>query len=69
MGALVIGVDLAEKRRRHAKSMGANITLDSGADDPVEQVWQLTSGRGAECGLDASDNARARGQMVRLLGT
>ncbi len=69
MGARVVGVDLIAERREHAVSMGADATVAPADGDSVEAIWDLTGGRGAACGLDATGNATARNQMVRSLGT
>jgi threonine dehydrogenase-like Zn-dependent dehydrogenase len=69
MGARVIGVDPVAERRSLAESMGADVTVDPADGDSVEALWDLTGGRGAACGLDATGNATARNQMVRSLGT
>jgi D-arabinose 1-dehydrogenase-like Zn-dependent alcohol dehydrogenase len=60
MGARVIALDLSPERRQLAADMGADITLDPRAGDPVEAILQLTQGEGAHKTLDASSSPEAR---------
>jgi L-iditol 2-dehydrogenase len=48
MGARVVMVDLRKERLDWAKKLGADVTIDASAEDPVAAVRQLTEGEGAE---------------------
>ncbi len=65
MGARVIALDISPERRQLAAEMGADVTLDPKADDPVQAIHDLTHGEGAEKTLDASSSPEARAQAVR----
>ncbi|MHC1691939.1 MAG: zinc-binding dehydrogenase [Sphaerochaetaceae bacterium] len=49
MGAKVLVSDVNKKRLQDALAMGAHAALDAGGADFVEQVKQLTNGRGVDC--------------------
>jgi threonine dehydrogenase-like Zn-dependent dehydrogenase len=55
-----------------AKQLGAELTVDVGADDPVERVLEMTDGRGVDVVIDAAAGATitvVQGmQMVRRGG-
>jgi threonine dehydrogenase-like Zn-dependent dehydrogenase len=65
MGARVIALDISPERCQLATDMGADITLDPMADDPVQAILDLTQGEGAHKTLDASSSPQARAQAVR----
>lgn len=65
MGARVIALDISPERRQLATGMGADVTLDPRADDPVQAILDLTHGEGAHKTLDASSSPQARAQAVR----
>ena len=65
MGARVLAIDLAAERLALAAELGADVTIDAAAQDPVEAVRELTHGEGAETALDCTGNATARAQAVR----
>ena len=54
MGVRVIAVDVVPERLALAEQLGADVALDAGADDPVEAIFQLTHGEGADATLDAT---------------
>jgi threonine dehydrogenase-like Zn-dependent dehydrogenase len=58
-GAEVIGVDLVPERLDLARKAGAVHVL-SGEDDVVEEILDLTAGRGTEVGMDCSGSASGR---------
>ncbi|HEV3197634.1 MAG TPA: zinc-binding dehydrogenase [Bryobacteraceae bacterium] len=63
--ARIIGIDVIEERTRLARDLGlCDEVLNSGPDN-VEQVRQLTGGRGVERAVDCSANERARATAVR----
>jgi L-iditol 2-dehydrogenase len=49
----VIATDLADDRLEVARQLGADVTLNAGEVNVVEQIQQLTSGRGADAVLEA----------------
>nr|WP_314074475.1 NAD(P)-dependent alcohol dehydrogenase [uncultured Roseococcus sp.] len=54
MGATtIIGVDTVPERLAIAKSLGASHVVDFKAGDPVEQIMNLTDGRGADVAIEA----------------
>jgi threonine dehydrogenase-like Zn-dependent dehydrogenase len=63
--ALVVGVDPIERRRRLALRLGADVTLDPGAEDVGAAIRDLTRGLGADVTLEVSGNARALHQAIR----
>ena len=65
MGAWVIALDISPERRQLAAEMGADVTLDPLAGNPVQAILDLTHGEGAEKTLDASSSPQARAQAVR----
>lgn len=44
----IIAVDMVEMKRRQAKDFGATDAVDPAQGDPIEQVKQLTGGRGVD---------------------
>jgi threonine dehydrogenase-like Zn-dependent dehydrogenase len=73
-GVRTIAVEPGAYRRELAGRVGAAETIDPGATDPLEAVAELTKGRGADIGIDASgsnggvnlalDATRDRGRFV-----
>ena len=49
----VIAIDLADSRLDAAKRFGADVTINSSAQDPVEIVQALTGGLGADVAIEA----------------
>jgi 2-desacetyl-2-hydroxyethyl bacteriochlorophyllide A dehydrogenase len=69
MGARVIAVDVNPDRLALAKEMGADVTISSAEQDPVQAVRELTHGDGADRAMDCSGNADARAAAVRCTRT
>lgn len=68
----IIVVEPVQERRRVAAQLGATDLVDPAAGDPVEQVRELTGGRGADYGLEAAGPPEAMAQafgMTRNAGT
>ena len=63
----VIAIEPNRYRREMATSMGADVLLDPGTDDPVSAVLEATKGSGAEVVLEMSGNANAIDQGTRML--
>jgi propanol-preferring alcohol dehydrogenase len=53
-GATVIAVDILPERLELAHKLGADITVNSSEDDPVEAILVSTHGRGADVAVDCS---------------
>ena len=49
----IVAVDLADQRLEAARKFGADTTVNSGAQDPVEAVMELTGGLGADVAIEA----------------
>lgn len=49
----IIAVDLADQRLEAASAFGADLGINSGGEDPVEQVMALTGGLGADVAMEA----------------
>ena len=67
-GARVIACELDEKRLEVAKKMGADILINSGEVDPVEEVKRLTDGRGADAVFCTVPVAALAKQAVDMTG-
>lgn len=68
MGAHVIAVTRSESRRRLARELGAQETVDAGADDAVARVRDLAGGHGADVVLQCAGSARADEQAIAMGG-
>lgn len=49
----IVAIDLADSRLEAAKRFGADITVNSGTDDPVAAVQAITDGLGADTAIEA----------------
>jgi S-(hydroxymethyl)glutathione dehydrogenase/alcohol dehydrogenase len=70
--ATIIAVEPRPERRAVARTVGATDVVDPGDGDPVEQVRELTGGRGADYVLEAAGPPEAMAQalaMTRPAGT
>jgi S-(hydroxymethyl)glutathione dehydrogenase/alcohol dehydrogenase len=68
----IIAVEQIDERRRLAGELGATDLVDPADGDPIEQVRELTEGRGADYVLEAAGPAAAQEQaflMSRRAGT
>jgi threonine 3-dehydrogenase len=63
----VVAIEPNDYRRTLAKEMGADVLLDPTEVDPVDAVYNLTKGSGAEVVLEMSGNPRAIDQGTRML--
>jgi L-iditol 2-dehydrogenase len=50
----VITIDINDRRLAIAETLGATRTVNSTREDPVEAVWGLTSGRGADVVIECA---------------
>src|SRR5919206_1839621 len=51
--AHVVAIDLDESRLERARELGADVTVASGTEDPLEVVQRLTDGFGADVAIEA----------------
>ncbi len=65
MGARVIALDISAERLGMATGMGATDAVNSGEQDPVEALRELTQGKGVDMALDCSGIDAAREAAVR----
>lgn len=49
----IIAVDLADSRLESARRLGADVTINSSSEDPVEMVREMTDGLGADTVMEA----------------
>ncbi|MET7453609.1 NAD(P)-dependent alcohol dehydrogenase [Streptomyces sp. NPDC005574] len=63
----VIAVDIVDSRLEFAKSVGATHTINSGNEDPVARIKEITGG-GADYALDATGNKVVFRQMIDSMG-
>lgn len=64
MGAYVIGVEVSKERLRLGEEAGAHVVIDASEEDPVARVKEITRGRGATVGFEASGSKRAQAQIL-----
>ena len=62
-GAKIIGIDPVKMRRKLAKKIGADLTIDS-KGDVVKEIMKYTKGKGASRGIETSSNPIARSQIL-----
>ena len=65
-GARVIATDLIPERLEVAKAVGAHEVVDAGGGDAVEQVRELTQGRGADAIIVATGTRAAMEQGLQM---
>ncbi|CAH01943.1 zinc-dependent alcohol dehydrogenase family protein [Kluyveromyces lactis] len=51
--SLLIVVDMDDNRLEMAKEMGATHTINSGKEDAVAKILEITNGRGVDCAMEA----------------
>ena len=49
----IIAVDMDDNRLALAKELGATDTINSGKEDAVKRILELTDGRGVDCAIEA----------------
>jgi L-iditol 2-dehydrogenase len=62
----VIMLDLVDERLHFAEGLGANAVINSGREDPVEKVKQLTGGYGADVVIEAIGSPATWEQALKL---
>lgn len=65
MGARVIALDVDKERLNRASEFGADAIIDASSGQIVEQLLELTNGRGVECAMDCSSSPDARSQALK----
>lgn len=51
--SLVVGVDLLDYRLEAAKRLGVDVVINASKKNPVEEIKQLTKGKGADVAIEA----------------
>jgi alcohol dehydrogenase len=51
--ATIVVIDLAAKRLELATGFGADVTIDSGSEDPIARIMELTDGLGVDVAIEA----------------
>lgn len=69
MGARVIAVDTSPERLELALKFGADAVINASDGDPVEQLREMTFGRGVDKSMDCTGHPEARAQVVRCVRT
>jgi threonine dehydrogenase-like Zn-dependent dehydrogenase len=69
MGARVIALDVSEARLTLARELGADVTVNTNKDNPVQAIEELTHGEGAELTMDCSGSPDARLAAIRSTRT
>lgn len=68
MGATtIIGVDTVPERLAVAKKLGADIVVDFKKGDPVDQIMELTDGRGVDVAIEALGTQGTFESALRVL--
>ena len=49
----IVAIDLADSRLESALRFGADMTINNGRTDAIEQIMELTEGLGADCAFEA----------------
>ena len=62
---LILAVESKADRQKLAKHYGADVIIDPGAGDPVEQIRDLTDGRGVDASIEALGRQETFEQCVR----
>jgi threonine dehydrogenase-like Zn-dependent dehydrogenase len=65
--SLVIGVDMLPGRLEMARKMGADHVVDGSQGDVVEQIMQLTQGRGVDVAIEALGTQKTFEAALRVL--
>jgi alcohol dehydrogenase len=63
----VIGIDTVQARLEASRRMGADITVDFKAGDPVDQIMRITEGRGVDVAIEALGTQATFEACLRVL--
>lgn len=69
LGLSVIAIDVVQERLDLAEQIGASYVLNGRDDDLVEQIHDLTDGRGADSVVDTSGMPAVHAQLVPSVAT
>ncbi|MCX7014744.1 MAG: zinc-binding dehydrogenase [Candidatus Sumerlaeota bacterium] len=69
LGRRIIAVDLSAERLALAGNLGAALTVDAGAQDPVEAIKAATDGQGADACLEAAGVPQTARQCFKAVRT
>jgi len=65
--SVIIGVDLLPGRLEMSRKLGADHVVDPSQGDPVEQIMQLTQGRGVDVAIEALGTQKTFEACLRVL--
>ena len=65
--SLVIGVDMLPERLEMSRTLGADHVVDASQGDVVEQIMQLTQGRGVDVAIEALGTQKTFEAALRVL--
>ncbi len=63
----VIGVDRLPERLEMARRLGADVVIDAGKQDPVQEILRLTGGRGVDASIEALGTQATFEAALRVL--
>ncbi len=63
--AQIIAVDVAKNKLAQAKEMGATDCVDASAGDSVQQILQLTGGKGVDCAIECAGTRATMEAAIR----
>jgi S-(hydroxymethyl)mycothiol dehydrogenase len=66
--ARILAVDLVSAKLRWAEDLGATDLVSAAEQDPVDAVWALTHGAGADFAFEAVGSVELVAQSIRMLG-
>ena len=64
---LIIGVDTVSERLQMAGTMGADMTIDFKTTDPVDEIMEITGGRGVDVAIEALGTQATFEACLRVL--
>jgi threonine dehydrogenase-like Zn-dependent dehydrogenase len=65
--SLIVTVDGVDTRREMSASLGADVTIDFHAEDPVARILELTGGRGVDVAIEALGTQGTFESCLRVL--
>ncbi|MBO3798295.1 MAG: zinc-binding dehydrogenase [Thermoproteota archaeon] len=68
----IVAIDLLDERLELARKLGADITINSGEEDAVKMVMEITGGKGADVVVEATGEQRPLDiatEVVKIRGT
>jgi len=64
----LIAGDVVEEKLKIARSLGADIIIHSGHEDPVERILEVTKGQGADVVAEVAGVAQSINQSIESVG-